>query len=171
MARLLTPEIINNCILDIDTKSSHDFEKIITELNFLRNKHLEIRIYDTISLEILRSLLMKLEPSTLRSINIYIKYSLEILQYDTQQQLFSITNRLVNIVVHSCPQQYISENEKIFFTTEKINNASHCGIIHQSYFDVNQTLFTESQRFNNCLNQKIAIDTKGYILRTALLSQ
>lgn len=51
----------------------------------------------------------------------------------------------------------------ILYVSDLISSSSHCGFVSPEYFNINITLFTEAQKYNTCLNRKIAIDVSGNI--------
>ena len=44
-----------------------------------------------------------------------------------------------------------------------IDSHEHCGVIDKMYFTADMATFTEARKYNSCLNQKIAVDTRGDI--------
>ena len=161
------PAQITNAIIDLDEQSSHDFGLIFNELESLGCQNLQVRCYTERPLQYIDSLLKQAENSQILSIELIMKATDE----TTQARLEALWNqypRLQQIVIHSTPEQSgqvldQSKTASIFFTSQKIDNESHCGQIGVSNFNIHLNTFTESQSHNTCLNRKISIDVKGYI--------
>ena len=58
---------------------------------------------------------------------------------------------------------FVTHHQPIMFTSEVIGSALDCGKVCKANFSCNQYLMFESKKFNNCLNRKLSIDTKGEI--------
>lgn len=169
-AEYQTPEIITNAIIDIDTNSSHNFNIIARSLDELGCKDLQIRIFKEEKLSSLTKMLLEFKRTTLKSIELIIKYY-EGLEKEELQTLSKSFPRIYQIVIHSspCNQQWIGQNKSIstygniIFTEQKITDASHCGFIAPNNFSINTETYIESKNHNSCLNKKIAIDVDGNI--------
>lgn len=77
-------------------------------------------------------------------------------------------SRLNNIIIHSTPtvisnKVIVTTKLNITWTNEVIDDEKCCGVTAVGYFLSNIELFNESLFKNNCLNQKISINSKGYI--------
>jgi len=161
-----SPGLINNSIIDFDHQSNHPVEEIITELEYLGCKDVQLRFFDTYSVDKLDSILRLFEGTRIKSIDVYIKYPNEHLE-----ELLSITelcNRINTLVIHSGPEskvisQGFQNMGKVLMTTQIIDSESHCGIISPIHFSINLEAFTEAVNHNSCLNKKISIDKNGEI--------
>lgn len=73
--------------------------------------------------------------------------------------------RKVSIVNSPKNLECIYSHEEIFiiYTSQEINDESHCGICSPWYYLPKIELYMESLSFNNCLNAKISIDRFGNI--------
>jgi SPASM domain peptide maturase of grasp-with-spasm system len=160
------PQIITNSVIDHDACSDHNYEKIVQQLNTLGCQAVELRFFNIINLKKIRSTLSFFNRSRIRTLNIIIPYCSENEQED-MLHLFLEYPRLLFIVVHGAKETQAFEdnnsNGKIFYVPTNIDSAVHCGIVDSSYFNVNIDFFLEAQKFNTCLNKKIAIDQNGFI--------
>ncbi|HET6224721.1 MAG TPA: grasp-with-spasm system SPASM domain peptide maturase [Bacteroidia bacterium] len=162
-----TPSRITHSIIDIDEKSNHNFEDIFTELETIGCKDLQIRAYCEISISNLDRILSMLLNSRIKSIELITKYS-ELIYLEELQRLTMKHLRMRNLIIHSSPDDKLAVINKngrgnIIYVSDRINAASHCGIIAPSTFVVNLPTFIESQKNNSCLNGKISIDVEGNI--------
>lgn len=161
-----SPYKITNAIIDIGEQSNHDFQLIVDQLNSLGCAALQIRAYCVVSEDVLAALLHPTLTSRLKHVDLIIKYS-EQLTKDYLFQLVSKNRRINHIVIHSSPFNEVYEIEdalvRINYSQEEITSCSSCGQISASTFAINIPLFTESQKYNSCLNRKIAIDIYGNI--------
>ncbi|MBV7529655.1 grasp-with-spasm system SPASM domain peptide maturase [Chitinophaga sp. sic0106] len=127
---------------------------------------LEIRCYQHISLDKLRSFLERFNGTTLKYIKLVLPFDLT-LELKTLDQLVKKYPRVKSILLHASP---LDKLEKIFegsvpvtFYQGNINSCLACGEIRTNYFLANMELFTESQQHNTCLNRKLSIDLQGNI--------
>lgn len=157
-----TPELINNCIIDLDSKSNIDFGEIFNQLSSLSCKFIEIRIYETIDLSQLLRDINKLNEGPFRNCQIYIPYS---------KNVVSVANKFLNssqiigqVCIHSTPIELnYTESDRIMFSHQIISSEDCCGHISPEYFSAALEVFSESLKYNSCLNKKIAIDKRGFI--------
>ena len=168
------PSLITNAIIDIDSNSKHNYDKISQELDELGCTALQIRVYDFIPFEKLENIIKHFEQSRLRSIELVIKYSNDYNQ-KMLSKLCQTQQRIRSIIVHSSIQETKVEVEgikvPILYSKERIKDHSFCGVVHHTYFIVNISNFTESKNFNNCLNKKISIDVRGQIKNCPSMSK
>jgi SPASM domain peptide maturase of grasp-with-spasm system len=161
------PYAIHNCIIDMDESSNHDFAAIIRQLESLACPALQLRSYSPRPPAFYENILQQLHRSVIRSVEIVTPFTTDFLQ-EAVLDFVHRYGRIAQITLHSAPYNKIdTEAEdgltKIIYTTEAVNNATHCGIVDPAYFLVNLALFSEAQQHNTCLNKKIAIDAKGEI--------
>jgi len=159
------PSLIHNAIIDIDDESSHCFEKIFLELETISCQHIQLRSFSIKTIDYFEKTLNLVLSSRFRSFEIITNYH----QSFTKSRIKTFCNnhrRVRLLVIHSSPhnQYFISKfGTQIKFITEKIFDESCCGIIIPNYFTANIALFSESQKFNTCLNRKVSFDKKGNI--------
>lgn len=161
------PSLITNSIIDINESSNHDYRKIFKELDDLGCEFIELRFYNTPIYEEIKNILNLLENSKVRSVGIYFKYSdfYNLQNIKILQDLLTQFKRLDTVIIHSASNKNVVKffTSSIIYTTEVIEDASHCGNISPQYFSINIPTFTESQKNNSCLNRKISIDIDGNI--------
>jgi len=170
------PGKISNAIIDVDEKEIIPFWKdLINELELFGCKNIQIRCFSEKSIRFFNKLLEFFTVSTIENIEILLKYN-SIL---TKSDLINFTNqysRISSLIIHSAPQNetiYVAPQGMghVFYISQEINGASHCGIIAPQLFSSNIESFTESQYHNSCLNRKISIDTEGNIKNCPSMSQ
>ena len=159
------PEIVKNSIIDFDKDSNHDLQSIINQLSDLQCSAVELRFFDLITQDVFMKYLSYLEKSTVRTLNILLKYS----SWTTQKNIDKIllnNKRISIIIIYNSPMQLFEKpnlQSLICFTTENIQDVSCCGNISPYYFHSNLDFFKEALTSNTCLDKKICIDTRGYI--------
>ena len=158
------PFEVNNAIIDVD--ENFDFDKILTQLNSLKCKFLEIRFWKDFNYDEVLKFVEK-EKLIFHSIGFIIPYSVNIKE-EHLKNLFYNYPRVAYFIITNTPepnsiQQQNNKDVKIIYIKEKISPSLHCGAINSEYFVVNTKLFTESQHHNTCLNRKISIDKDGNI--------
>ena len=161
-----SPTAIANAVIDNYIFTQHNYSLIIKQLKDLRCLHLEIRFFDSNTLAQLTEILNTTDQSTLKSIDILLKYQTNIKQILNLNELLFQYKRINNVFIHSTPEHLLAEmntDNNLFFTAQTITDETHCGIVNQLNFSSNIQLFTESVNFNNCLNRKISIDGNGHI--------
>lgn len=174
-----SPEIINNAIIDIRNQK-HNFANIFEQLNNLGCAYVQIRSFENLySLSELSSILKLAEESTLKSIDLIIRYNPDYSDQD-YMDLFQDHILVASMFIHAAPENrildvnfgYHEDNpllknaiyREIHFLSENINGAYHCGVIDSKYFSIGDTHnFMHNLLFNSCLNKKISIDEHGQI--------
>ncbi|MEP7268527.1 MAG: grasp-with-spasm system SPASM domain peptide maturase [Saprospiraceae bacterium] len=160
------PFIFTNSIIDIKEDINLS-KKFIKELIEIGCHTLQIRFFKFYSIELISELLELLEKSNISCIEIllpyHIEYSIKYLKPFCQKY-----KRVSIIIIYACRFQKNSRtrpNEfgRIFFIRDKVLNEKSCGIISPSFFTINIKTYTESLKYNSCLNRKISIDTAGNI--------
>lgn len=160
--------IINNAIVDIENESGLVYIQIFVEqLQDLGCKHLQVRIFKSVSLSFVSKLLESTKIGCFLSIEIILAYDISFSNEAFVHLLkdYAVVSR---IILHGVPsyEHFIALKGSIsnmFYSPQIINNKSHCGIIDPKFFTINTPMFIEAQRYNTCLNQKISMNTEGYI--------
>jgi len=159
------PSMITNAIVDIGLESRHHFDSIISQLEGLGCKDIQLRFFRETSIPELSGIMDLLLTSSIKSVELLIPYSERFV--DAEIIRFAEANlRIHFLVLHSSPfNRQIETKSKtvIRFVEDVISDETHCGHISEGYFTVNLATFTESQKYNSCLNRKIAIDRNGEI--------
>src|SRR3972149_1382535 len=160
------PGLISNAIIDVDKDSNHNYNTIFDQLDSLGCTALQIRFLYNIDLVFLEKILNRTNNGNLSYIEIYLKYN-STLQISEIKKILIKNIRVRLIYIYGAGKNELIEFDsnlgRIFFIRESISFSSHCGYVNDDYFQVNVSLFTESQKFNTCLNRKVTIDYKGQI--------
>jgi SPASM domain peptide maturase of grasp-with-spasm system len=161
-----SPSKITNAVIDINEYSTHDYAAIFGQLDALRCLNIEIRFFDICSIGKLEEIISLTDNGTLCCIDIILKFDITLIDRSKLKDILTKHLRVNNIFIHSTPGHFIeglNTDDNLIYTSQVIENETHCGIINKSNFSANQNLFFESQSFNNCLNRKISIDSSGQI--------
>lgn len=160
-----TPSVITNAIIDISPDSTHPFKKIIQELHLLGCVALQIRAYEIIDKADLYTILSTCENSRINSIELLL-HNDNWLPEDISD-ICRKHRRIRSITFHNSykfASEYLQDwDVNLTYIKKHIDSESHCGSITSNNFSANIKLFTESQKFNSCLNRKISIDRFGNI--------
>ncbi|WP_430412160.1 grasp-with-spasm system SPASM domain peptide maturase [Kordia sp.] len=162
--------IITNAIIDINSDSDYDFIKVLSQLDDLNCKHVEIRFFDTIKLNKVTELLEFLNEteSIVSSINFVVSFTEEF-RVEQLTELFQRQPRICSFLIYNhAKENFIKPLQGnyikyIKYVTKNITSASHCGVISTEYFSPNSKAYTESLQHNSCLNRKISVDVSGNI--------
>lgn len=168
--------LIENCIVDFNSDSvliSNSaeatfkyFETIVLQLNDLLCSHIQIRMYNSTDLSIVKAILESFNHSTITNIELLVCYNSAISESDWIS-LCDENIRLTDLTIHSC---LIKKNigstrydTPINYITGEIDSHLHCGKISELFFSPNHPTYAESLVNNTCLNRKISIDVDGNI--------
>lgn len=160
----ISPEIINNAIIEYDFKS-YDLNKILTQLNNLLTKFIEFRF--TIFLEEnipeLEKVLKFCSNSVLRSVRIYLPYNSKNLPLKLMDLAKSYPIIDSIIFYESKINKLIEkDDQQTFFITQTLSDITKANIDHKFLVN-NIEFFHECQQFNPYYNKKVSIDSKGQI--------
>lgn len=168
------PFKISNIIIDLNPVSTIDYNKIFREVIALGIPYVQLRCYSQIKLDFYTRLLDICEGSRIKTVDIVTPY----INYLTKEELSKVCRKylLINsITFHSAPSDefdgLLDGLTKIIYSREHVNNHMCCGKISSSHFVINASLFTESQKYNTCLNRKVGIDLNGEIKNCPSMSQ
>lgn len=158
------PSTITNAILEID--KSHNFDKwldkALEELEFLGCECVELRFLSQLPASDFERIIAKFDNSRFTDIRL-------IFSYDNDLEFESLLNsypRISRVMVFNASKAKIDTifSVPIIFMDEGYDSHKSCGNIDEGRMLVDLNLFSESINFNNCLNRKISINTKGEIL-------
>lgn len=158
------PYLISNAL--IDYKGAYDIKEVVNQLNSLRCKNIEIRIFYNIEWKDLKELFNLLDYFKINDLKVYLPFSNF---YETDEFIFFLKNLQVPLsFITFFDYGNVSKllnigNVGVYYTNERSFDERSCGIIDKSYFTTNTLTITESQHHNTCLNRKISIDKDGYI--------
>jgi SPASM domain peptide maturase of grasp-with-spasm system len=162
------PAQITNAIIDLNKSSSYSLLNVIKQLETLNCKDIQIRIYDILDYDQIEKIISYSDGSRIKSIELLISYNGDIADKD----LFALSkkyNRIKSIVIHSSHKDEIVMDQQrsyfipIQYRKQKIISEQDCGKVSVKDFSINNEMFTESLKFNTCLNRKISINTEGEI--------
>lgn len=159
------PYIISNAIIDYNDKYEiARIEDIILQLDELRCEAVELRIFNSISKDNLVEVLDYFKSSGIRCINLVVKYS-EYMDESFFEWIENNSKRVREVTLFGSPKNF--KIRKLFFPIYFLNsenfNEMCCGFVSPKTFSVNIQSFTESIKFNSCLNKKVGIDQYGNI--------
>ncbi|UZO81889.1 grasp-with-spasm system SPASM domain peptide maturase [Aquimarina sp. ERC-38] len=163
-----SPNKIENSIIDFK-EIKHNYKKILKELENLSCANVQIRFFRHTQLKEIEKILKfvhdkKLVITNLEFLLPYDDKNLEFIE--ELKNLGKIYPRMKSITLYKAPVHKLKNiilSNKIHYIKENIIDERNCGIIDAKYFTSNISLFTESQKYNTCLNKKIAIDKDGNI--------
>jgi SPASM domain peptide maturase of grasp-with-spasm system len=161
-----SPYKITNALLDVDVETN--LLKSIDEIISAKCEHLQIRLYcfakePEVPLHIILNMF---EGSSIKSIDLYLKNHSEVDNHVYEELL--ISNPRLNFICCYNAERDISKViypfcNKLFHTTQIDLSELHCGQISYELLAINIEAFTEAQKFNSCLNNKVSIDKEGNI--------
>lgn len=162
-----TPSFIDNCIVDVDSRSDHDWKKIISQLCQLNCSNLQIRIFERYGFDYCENIFQLLENSIIKNVEILMPYCSEANDDTFLREFTKKYLRLSKLILHSARYEknltVADTLTDISITAQVINSHKCCGIVGAAFFTVNRDFFAESLSYNTCLNKKISIDAFGYI--------
>lgn len=155
---------ISNAIIEnsLDIKS---VVSICNQLMLLRCSTLELIYYEEVSNEFILDLLLELNKSFLKQINLTLKFD-ESKTINAIEELCSSNHRINKMILHNSKEDNFIKLKNIFniyFLKKDVKNFLSCGQINESHFTINLLHFSESLSHNSCLNKKISIDKDGNI--------
>ncbi|VXB10288.1 Grasp-with-spasm system SPASM domain peptide maturase (fragment) [Flavobacterium sp. 9AF] len=105
--------------------------------------------------------------SFIKSVEFILKIDNSI-NLDNLKKWVSDNKKIKSLTIHSFKENKIIQPENFGFgiivgIKQKINDETHCGVVHHNYFNFLIESFTESQNNNTCLNRKLSIDKEGNI--------
>lgn len=159
---------ITHAILDIQHQT-YNYLNVTEELDGVFCRHIQYRIYTKkAKTSVVEEILQFVESKKLSflSLDFLLPYSVN--NEKASKSLLSNFARIHSIVLYGAPNNTISDPNWrdmgfLITTTESVIDERNCGLIHPSNFIVNTKSFTESQKFNSCLNGKISVDKFGNI--------
>jgi len=162
--KYFSPKIIDNCIIDIDAGSNHDYEKIFSELSKYIPTTIQLRFLHIFNKEYLINILNLINYYDIKTVQIIIPYKDDFF-INYLETLASNFTRITLVVIYNSPKSYSAESKQatILSLVENVVSECNCGVISQHSFSCNLKLFLESQNYNTCLNKKISIDSNGLI--------
>ena len=164
-----SPEIINNAIIDIGEISTYNTIGVINQLAELKCKFLQVRAYGYLSTSKVKEIAISCSEGYFRNIDFIVKYPENKDDINVLKNLMLDLPIIGKITFHSSPKSI--NNDFFVYTNKIIIDNTYCGIISEDYFSANIKTFSESQHYNTCLNQKIAIDVHGEVKNCPSMKQ
>lgn len=160
-------EPISSIIIDVNKESFFldDSVHIAQFIDTNRIKHLQIRCYDVIDLNIFFKFLNNLSRTTLKGIEIILPYEIKLGNKLLNKNIIKSNDKINRLIYFGC-DKYKQEkymNRIITYVEDKIINQKSCGLISSKYFNSNLETYTLSNSHNSCLYKKISIDSEGNI--------
>lgn len=165
----LFPAQVSNAIIDTDSKFEYLTEEVLEQLAFVGCHYIQLRSYHPIPILDLLKVLNLISNTSIKSIDIVIPYDGNDPNFYSAIQTLMVENRKVSCITitgadkSECLSTGNLNTGMIFKSKSIINSDLHCGIISPELFSINIPTFTESLKFNSCLNRKISVDAKGNI--------
>jgi SPASM domain peptide maturase of grasp-with-spasm system len=169
-----SPFKVSNAIMDF-TDTYYDYKKAFKELDELGCQSIQVRFYNTVSKEMLFSLLEDLNKYQQTFVEIYCPYDINLSLEDYHALIYDY-NFLSYFYVFNSPfekeEELIVEREdyfplnfgSVYYISEIIKSEKGCGLISLQNMNIGSIdLFHESINHNGCLNRKISISKEGQI--------
>jgi SPASM domain peptide maturase of grasp-with-spasm system len=162
------PFDISNAIIDINHKSP-DIIKSLDQLNSVFCKNILVRYFVQIDCKVLEDVIIYLDTieSIIQNVQFIIQFNSEYVENDYCQLLNSYP-RINGIFIYSSPNSNIlssvtNSRGTLSYFQESFDSPHCCGVINENNFLSNIQFYSESKKYNTCLNKKISIDMLGNI--------
>ncbi len=158
---------LTNAIIEYDKNHGHNWSKIWDQLEAVGCEHVQISVYNELSISNLKNILTSVKNKRVLSIELIIPDIVDcknkdwihfVSQFPRIHQLVLHSSDVENKIFHSTTNM-----GHIYKTKAKITSHSHCGNINSKLFNISISSFTESLSHNSCLNRKISIGITGDI--------
>ena len=159
------PSIISNIIIDVEYVA-FNWEQVLAQIEDIKCYYLQIRFFRPASIRELSEISSLIFGSTVQSFEIFTQYIQE--EVEVVLSWAKSNPKLRSLILFGAPldkEFYTATNgfTGVYLLKNLISSSNHCGNISPSNFSVNIETFTESLKFNSCLNRKISIDGDGEI--------
>ncbi|WP_046755585.1 grasp-with-spasm system SPASM domain peptide maturase [Kordia jejudonensis] len=158
-----SPYKIISSIIEVNNNNLDTLQSIIKQLDELSCQILQVRCYDLIDLKNLLYHLQIIENTTIRFVEIYVKYD----DFYNEKEIIRLGNKLSRalIIMHSSNSNKkikLSDDSvrEIYFTTESLTKKT-TEKISKKLFTITHKMFYESRHFNSGLNRKVCVDEEG----------
>lgn len=160
------PAIITNSVIDIAGEEKY-FRKFILELSELNCPFVQIRLFPTAGLRVVKEIAKCIQDNEIPSVQFIMPFMANDSFFAEINQLIIENSRISEIIVYGVPFQFnlkdTINHQIIKTTTDSFTNANDCGCIGSQYFIPSVEFFIESMNYNNCLNRKVSLTTDGYV--------
>lgn len=159
----VSPNPIDNAIVDRTTASDYDIKNVVSQLSELRCTAVQFRFFYKLDIEGFRSILLLLENTTVRHAEVLCEYS-ESLSKDNLIKLRMEFPRFHSVILYKAPKNLRVEDPElsILLTESEISEIS-CGVINFANFISTTSTFFLNKNYNSCLYKKVAVDSLGRI--------
>ena len=169
---------ITNAIIDINSDSAYDITLVLSQLDDMNCKHVQIRFFSAVTQNRIVEILdfLNRTESIVSSVNFVIEFTEEF-NIEQLNALFKKSPRISSFVVYNYTEDNlitplkIDATKYIQYTTKRITSSAHCGVISHEYFAPNIKTYTEGLQHNSCLNRKISVDIDGNIKNCPSMSE
>jgi SPASM domain peptide maturase of grasp-with-spasm system len=169
---------ITNAIIDINNESTCDITSVLSQLDDLNCKNVQVRFFSITNLNRIVEILgfLNTSESIVSSVNFVVSFTEEF-SIEKLTQLLKSQPRISSFMLYNHKKDIFinplqgDTTTYVQYTTKNISSSVHCGVISQEYFAPNVKAYTEGLHHNSCLNRKIAIDVNGNIKNCPSMSQ
>jgi SPASM domain peptide maturase of grasp-with-spasm system len=169
------PAEITNAIIDLDESSDFNMIDVVLQLAGLGCRNIQIRSYTILPQVKIRQIMQAVDFSLIESVQWIIPYQ----QEQETEMLIALAKkypRIRFIQLYDAPSQEIlytnpDQSMNIVTIKESLIDERCCGVIAPEYFSVALSTYTESLKYNTCLNKKISIDRNGEIKSCPSMTQ
>lgn len=160
-----SPSYISSSILQLNDKSTYNFQKLITDLCTLGCNALQIQVDSKLDILSITNYLESFNETSIRSIELFLSFNSEV-STDDLLSLLEKQPRLTIIKIFNSPfNNKVTKEEKYF--SDKIIYSVKSKLaaqkIDKDKFEFNISLFSIAQRHNTALNRKVSITADGEI--------
>jgi SPASM domain peptide maturase of grasp-with-spasm system len=156
------PETIKFAVLQIEDYSRFDYKDILSQLDELMCKNIEIWFTGAYTKAQLEDLLSHTNNSMLRSITMVLPYNHD-LQVSDYEELTASYMKLGQIYLHRAPRRIKLPDSRVFGIRRNLGNYNKAFTnIPRDEYIIFLEFFTESLKYNPYYNKKICIDADGY---------
>lgn len=166
---------ISNAVIDIDIESKPFINSILSQLEELNCRTIQLRSYNHLEHREIDSVMASIDTSIIETVQIILPFISDI----ENEKLVEIAQkylRLRLVQIYGCDEEkliYSSEDKRtnVVVVENSLINEKSCGVVSAEYFSVAFSTFSESQHHNSCLNRKISIDKDGNIKNCPSMSR
>jgi len=171
------PATISNCIIILNNNTEIEIKNRIFSVESCGCEHLQLFIKNqNVDYHYIYYLLKLFNKSRISTIELVLSFNEKLSTIGELQNLFIDYPRLFKIVLFSAPATKILSvdngfNKKFVSYIAEDMSYEDCGAVHPLLFKNNITFYTESQKYNTCLNRKLCLDAEGNIKNCPAMKQ
>lgn len=171
------PSIITNMIIDVPASAKFDYENLLkVQARSVKCRYLQIRCFHDTDMKFWYDLMAIVNTTPIRTVDIITKDSPGCFTHGDIVDFVSHNRKVLAVTLHSSADNKVIKQPEYGFgivicVCEEITSEAHCGIINHINFTPNIETFTESLKYNSCLNRKLSIDTNGNIKNCPSMSK